>query len=205
MAAVRPVLSARRDRKKKMKKAAGNPVRRHRLYSCELRVGKLDSLVAGTTCRRCHQTGRDGRLTNPNLREQSQPVRSATHTRPMEEAARVPRKCGQCRLSAGILIMLTFVKGDAPHCGGVCSWDNTRAGQPDRAGPGRAGRREGGVSTQPRLPPSPSINSPDTRYMCAGQPWMLRPPCGRGRKSCGLRGSARAAPRGRGRKKQKHL
>lgn len=172
MAAVWPVLSARRDRKKEMKKAAGNPVRRRRLYSCELRVGKLDSLVAGTTCRRCHQTGRDGRLTNPNLREQSQPVRSATHTRPMEEAARVPRKCGQCRLSAGILIMLTFVKK------GGCTtlrWSlqlgqhTSGAAGPGRAGPGRAGGREGGVSTPPRLPPSPSINSPDTRYMC-GRP-----------------------------------
>lgn len=47
MAAVWPLLSARRDRQRKMKKAAGNPVRGLRRSSCELRVGKRDGLVAG--------------------------------------------------------------------------------------------------------------------------------------------------------------
>lgn len=135
--------------------------------------------LQGTTCRRCHQTGRDGRLTNPNLKEQSQPVR-------VRHAFQAHVGSSQCAKEVRAVppgrrnsYHVDFSKRGCTtlrwrlQLGQHRSW----AAWPGRAGPGRW--------TQLRLSPRHQSSPPTCTCAPASQPWTLRPACGRGRNPAG--------------------
>lgn len=146
--------------------------------------------LQGTTCRRCHQTGRDGRLTNPNLKEQSQPVQ-------VRHAYQAHVGSSQCAKE---------VRAVPPRRRNSYHVDFSKRGCTTLRWSLQLGQHMSGAAIG-RSPASLLAINQFHRHAVHVRRPALDAAAGvwAGEKSCGLRGSARAAPRGRGRKKQKHL